>query len=399
MRKIVASAARSRAAFDTIAATLDPAELGTLYVPLWDQIRDYYGRDQEARNADTAIITDRITGTGAGDKRQKSLRNLCEEVWAEEVSPANVADYVRDHAIDSAGMRLAAAIAGRQGRDAVEPLARAHIALLDMGDTTDTAEEEVSWAQVFRKRLDHAGRVKVYPKCLNERLGGGVYPGTNITVVGRPEIGKSALAVTMACGFVRQGLRGLWLTNEDAASVMMLRAACNLTNKAEAELHEDPDAGERLAISKGAANLRVVDIAPGTPGEIERYIKAQSPAFVVIDQIRNLRMKGATGSTESLDAAAQFVRAMGKKYQLITIGTTQAGDSASGKLKLELSDIDSSKTGIPGAADVIVMVGCNEDLKAANQRMLNLPKNKVSSRHEFWTCEIDPFRSKYRSIS
>lgn len=400
-KKILSAAAKSRSAYDTINSVLIPSDLGVVYEPIWQAVADYYARDAEAANCDSAFIIDRISGGGNGDKKQNQLRALCEDALSIEVSAANVADYLRDYRIDTEGMRLAACIAGRKPREEIEGLARSYVDLLSLPDTCDTSAEVLSWAAVLRKRLDNTGRIKISPKCLNDRLGGGVFPGTNLTIVARPELGKSALALTIACGFARRGLRGLYLTNEDAASVLMLRAACNLTNKTEVELTQEPDNAEREAIAKGAANLRVIDISPGTPAEIEGYIKAANPVFVVIDQIRNLRMKGgsAAGTTEKLDAAAQFVREMGKKYNLITVGTTQAGDSASGKLVLDMSDIADSKTGIPGAADVLIMIGADEQLKNAQQRMLNLPKNKVTARHEFWQVGIDQFRSKYRSLS
>lgn len=397
--KILSAAASSRAAYETINSVIEPGELGVLHEPIWQAISDYYARDERAALCDKAIIADRVAAQAQGEKKQSQLREICSTAIACDVSASNVADYVRDYRIDQTGMQLAAAIAGKRDRDEVETIARRYISYLDIPNTTDKEIEEISWGEVFRKRLDPAGKHKLSPKCLNERLGGGVFPGTNITIVARPETGKTGLALTIACGFVRRGLRGTYLTNEDSASVLMLRAACNLLDKTEMELALDPDASQREVIAKGAARLRVIDICPGTPAEIEAHIKATNPQFIVVDQIRNLRIKGSTGSTEVLDQAAQFVRAMGKKYGLITIGTTQAGDNAAGKAVLDLSHIDNSKTGIPGAADVIIMVGANDSLMAANQRMLSTPKNKVTARHESWRVVIDPFRSKYRSLA
>lgn len=396
--KILAACALSRPAFTTVSSTIESADLSPQYLPLWQAIGDYYERDPSANAVDTDLITDRLAPDG-GDKKVRAMRQLCGEVFSLSVSPANVAEYVREQSMETASMRLAAAIAGRRGASEVERLARAYTALLDTPQGVDDEANEVSWRDALRTRLDTSKRIKVSPPCLNKRLGGGIYPGTNITVFGRPELGKSALALTMGCGFARRGLRGLYLGNEDPVSSMMVRAASCLTNLTAEELQAlGPEGVEELALSKGAGNMIFKDMSPGTPAEIERLIKFYRPEWIVIDQIRNIRIKDADGGTAALDQAAQFVRSMGKRYDLITIGVTQAGDNASGMAVLGLSHIDSSKTGIPGAADVIIGIGATDNLEAINQRMLTLSKNKVSGLKESWNISIDRHRSKYVTI-
>lgn len=397
-RKILAASAKSRSAWESVSATIDPAEaIGDLYLPIWLEICAYYDRDKEAQSADTELITERVSASANGPKRKKAAGDMCQEIWAEEVSAENVCDYVREQALDSAAMKFAAAAAGRKGHGELEPLARSYLELVDAPEKTQ-AQEELTWAQVLKERLDTSNRIKVSPPCLNERLGGGVFPGTNITLFARPECGKSALAITMACGFARRGLRVTYATNEDSRKVVMVRAACNLTGMTEAELTADPATAERLALEKGAALLLVRDISPGSPAELEKIVKADKCQVLIVDQLRNLRTKSANSGTENLDFVAQSIRNIGKKYDLITIGVTQAGDSASGKIVLEMSDIDSSKTGIPAAADVLIGVGANEQMRDAGMRQLAICKNKITARMESWPVEVDVYRSKYRSI-
>jgi hypothetical protein len=69
---------------------------------------------------------------------------------------------------------------------------------------------------------------------------------------------------------------------------------------------------------------------------------------------------------------------------------TQAGDSARGKAVLDDGDIDSSNTGIPGAADVLIGIGMTEQLESAGLRMLSLCKNKASFVHGHFTVRVCP---------
>lgn len=397
-KKIINAAVKSRAAFETIQATMDPTELGVLYAPVWTAVAEYYALDPKATNADTALITDTVAATAAGAKRQNAVKQMLEEVWAEDVSPANVASYIRERALDSSAMRFAQAAAARKGRGELEPLARSYVALLEAPEAVDEAEEALTFSQALRKRVDVKNRLKVSPACLNERLGGGLFRGNTVWIFGRPNRGKTALALTIACGFVRRNLRGLWLTNEDPALSVMVRTATNLTGMTELEIAENQEDAERLAIEKGITRLTFRDIAPGTAGEIETLVKQIRPDFLVVDQVRNLSMRGTDGNANRIDAAAQFVRQMAKKYDLVGIGMAQADAASAHKLVLDQEDFDSSKTGMPGAGDLIIGVSGNEMMEAAGHRMLSISKNKISNRHEHWPCAFDPFHSKYSQI-
>jgi KaiC/GvpD/RAD55 family RecA-like ATPase len=397
-RKIIAAAAKSRPAFDTITQSLESVEFGPIYTPIWGAITDYYALDPKAANADTALITDKVAATGAGTKRQNALKALCEEVFSEEVSPANIAQYVREQGMSSAAMRFAQAAAARKSHGELLPLAVAYVALAEAPESTDEGAEEMTFSQALRKRVDVKNRIKVTPGCLNERLGGGLFPGNTLWIFGRPNRGKTALAITLACGFARRGLRGLWLSNEDPALSVMVRCASNLTGLTEAEIAAEPDSSERLAIEKGITRITFQDIAPGTASEIEAAVKRVKPDFMVVDQVRNLSMRGTDGNANRIDAAAQFVRQMAKKYQLVAIGMAQADAASAHKLVLDMEDFDSSKTGMPGAADVIVGVSGNEDMENAGQRMLSVSKNKISNVHGHWSVNFNPFLSRYSAI-
>jgi hypothetical protein len=153
------------------------------------------------------------------------------------------------------------------------------------------------------------------------------------------------------------------------------------------------------ALGKGAGNMIFRELAPGSLAELERLVRLYKPAVLVVDQLRNIRIPGTKSDnfTTNLDKAAQGVRALAKRYGLVTICVTQAGDSAEGRPVLDMGDVDSSNTGIPGAADVMIGVGVTETLRGSGTRMLSLCKNKVSGTITAFTVRFDPTTSRYSS--
>jgi hypothetical protein len=164
-----------------------------------------------------------------------------------------------------------------------------------------------------------------------------------------------------------------------------------------AEVAANPKRANDVAREKAKDNLRMVHLPEGNLDDIEREIEDFQPTTLVINQIRNLRGK-ADGMTQQLEANAIVVRRLIATYGLVGLSITQAGDSASGKLWLDLSDIDSSKTGLPAQGDLIIGIGATNDMLQRNQRGLSLPKNKLSSEpnaHEGVIVDIDKSRAKF----
>jgi len=129
-------------------------------------------------------------------------------------------------------------------------------------------------------------------------------------------------------------------------------------------------------------------------GELSALVKRYQPKVLIVDQMRNLRIAKTDNYTQGLDHIAQGLRALAKQNDIVTIGITQAGDSASGRPVLEMGDVDSSNTGIPGAADVLIGLGVTDTLRNAGQRVLSISKNKISGRHGYFTVNIDEQTSR-----
>lgn len=362
---------------------------------VWTAVADWYTNDAQASCVDPVLLAEQVAQRANGPKHAKSARELVRELAAQDVSVANVAEYVRAAGLERLSHELAAKLISPR-TDRGELLEKLDEYRQLQESAVGGGEIEDEWRGLIQRRVDPAKKWRVTPKALNDVLGGGVLPGHNITIFARPEAGKTALAITMACGFARRGKRVLYVGNEESVDDLRVRAVCNLLGAPAEALLTDPGAREIEAIEKGASNLFFRELAPGTTLELERLVRSLKPNVLVVDQLRNLRVK-SDNFTQQLDKAAQAIRAMGKRYGLVTISVTQAGDSARNKPVLDDGDIDSSNTGIPGAADVLIGMGVNDGLRSVGQRVLSLCKNKVSARHEHFTVYLDEPFSKVRS--
>ena len=82
-------------------------------------------------------------------------------------------------------------------------------------------------------------------------------------------------------------------------------------------------------MKRGLANFTFISLSPGTMAEIEEHVKELKPDVIVVDQLRNMRVGSKdTGLTEALNTLAKEGRTLAKKYNLVSIVVTQAGDSS-----------------------------------------------------------------------
>jgi hypothetical protein len=133
----------------------------------------------------------------------------------------------------------------------------------------------------------------------------------------------------------------------------------------------------------------MVHLHPGSTGEVEELCDEHKPDVLVLDQIRNIG--GGTELTQKLNQVALEVRAMLGRYDMLGVSVTQANapEGQSPKVWLKDTDIDSSKTGLPAQADLLLGIGANEDMLMTGQRALSICKNKLNGNHEGFYIQMD----------
>jgi archaellum biogenesis ATPase FlaH len=224
--------------------------------------------------------------------------------------------------------------------------------------------------------------IKLWPRVLNDRLDGGALRGHHVLVFARPETGKTLFSINLTAGFLHQGLNVLYVGNEEPAADYRDRIYGRLLKVGKAFVRDNrADVSAALA----RANIGRVHLAEATSfGDVRRSLESGSFSVVILDQIRNMRLSSESRTAE-LEAAGIEARSIAKEYNVLVVSITQAGNSADGKVYLEMGDVDSSKTGLPASADLMIGLGCDEPMKANGLLGVSLPKNKLSGLHDRFT--------------
>ena len=399
-RTVLAACLRSREAFDKIYDHIgdsDFTEQGKLVV---NAMRDYYARDKDATRIDAELLGREISRGIANPKHRRVFEGMVSDIAALEVSPANVVHDLIAIKRETAGARLSVALATGEDINTVRKLVAEFEKWCDaesLAEQTEEIAQGLAVAELVASHFSEAGLIRLLPSGLNDRLDGGLRKGHHVVVFARPEMGKTLFVVNMMAGFLRDGHKVLYVGNEDPLPDIIMRVICRITGMTSEQVRADPDTADARAREVGYDNLVLASLAPGTPREIEGLVLDYGPDVLVVDQMRNLHVHEESRVTQ-LEKSATAMRNLGKRHNVLVVSVTQAGDSASGKGVLDMGDVDFSNTGIPAQADVMVGIGATQQDEAAGRRIISLPKNKRSGRHDYFPVLIDAQTSRIRSL-
>jgi replicative DNA helicase len=398
--EILSAVIASREAYDRIRPHINAKDL-TPAVAFWYDLADaWYRQDKTAGSIDVATIRGLGESRITNPKQRDTLMGVIAGLPASP-SPSNVVAVALELKRWNIGMELAAAIAARDAKKTSKLHAEfgelLSASTLQAKETTEW-EDAVPIEQIFEK-VGTANRIPLAPSVLNKRINGGALPGHHVLVFARPEMGKSTFAVNAGVQLAIQGRKVLYAGNEDQINVLKARALSRATNMTLAQAEADKDRAFRIYRERGVEdNLIFKQLKHGSANALREQIELIEPSILIVDQIRNLESDDE-GMVQRLETNGQVMRELLLEYGLIGISVTQAGDSATGKVWLGMHDLDNSKTGLPGTADLMIGIGASAEMLTRNQRALSLPKNKLSSdefSHEGLIVEIDKSRSLYR---
>ena len=135
---------------------------------------------------------------------------------------------------------------------------------------------------------------------LDNVLGGGIVPGSLVLIGGAPGIGKSTLTTMALANLVKNGLRTLYVSAEESAAQIRLRA-------------------ERL--SNGAA-LRIPVIAETDLQAVLATLERERPQVCVIDSVQTLHcaeLSGAAGSVGQVREVAGEIARVAKALRIAVL--------------------------------------------------------------------------------
>jgi len=357
------------------------------------EIETYYGKDLDCNNCDVDIIRNRLERTYP--KHKDVFKGIIERLKEVNVSAVNFVSEVLELKRQSLRLKISAAFATGKDKEAEEFLEQWYnYKEQELKEDSKAIFIAPSVSELV-ERSSGEKRIKIYPLALNEVLDGGALRKHHILVYGRPDAGKSLFTLNMVYGFLKQKLKVLYIGNEDPPEDLILRLVQRLALMDKFQIRDNPEKADKEARKLGYDNFIFKELCPGSPREIRNLVKEHKPDVLVVDQVRNLLVGAQQEQRVSqLEKAAIAVRNIGKEFNCLTVSITQAGDSADGKLSLDMRDVDSSKTGIQGAVDLMIGIGVNADYEQRGQRMLTLSKNKLSLHKSPIRVMFDPVHTK-----
>ena len=399
--KVIRSCVDSREAFDKVKDHLNENELSPQAQVWLPMISQWYDQDKLCDSIDQELMLLR----GEQELPEQHLDTLLG--WFRDLpeveSPANVVNYVLDLKRYVKGNELCHAIQGRHN-EKVDGLLEEYS---ELRKATTIGRSEIQWAMDngdMDSLLDRENLVKVGPAKLNDRLLGGAVEGDAILIFGRPEAGKTLFTVNMVAGFLKFGHRVLYIGNEENVYKTRKRIVNNLSNRDNDAYASDTEGTIQAAEKNGLNNLFICHMQPGSPAEIEELVKEVQPKIVVVDQIRNLELPKVEKLTDRLGELSTQLRSLAGKHKFIHVAVTQAGDKTERHgqeppMWLTMSDIADNRTSMAAQFDVIIGVGCTEELRRNSTRAISLCKNKLSDRedaHEGFMVHVDVRKSIVR---
>jgi hypothetical protein len=357
----------------------------------------YYGADPDAAGVDLDSINGRVSGKFTNPKHEARAQGILRDL----PDVGNGANVLLDLALlrkSQLGDELALKLANKS-TDGVAELMREYVDL----DSSDGSQGSVleskvedgdlknglSAVDIVAKSFREDLLIPLSPKILNDSVGGGLRPGHHVLVYARPEMGKSLFSLNVVAGALGAGFKVLYIANEDPASDLLIRCIGRLAGMNRDEVLTFPKEATEEAVRKGYNNLFMYEASPGTFPQIRSLIYRTKPHLVIIDQIRNINM-GEDNRVIALEKACMEARNIAKSEKVAVISVTQAGESAEGKMYLDMSDVDFSKTGMQATVDLQLGIGANRSNQELGVRGIHAPKNKLTGDHFKLQVMFDP---------
>lgn len=396
--KLLAAILQDRTAFDAVKDHVSSRDFGPVHGALYDKAYEYYETDANATECDIDLVASKVESSMSSDDTIRQMYELVSDLKNTQVSTSNIVKLLYEKKVKDAGLALSQAIL-TSDEHSIPSLLDEYTQLLTKSnlDEIEDIEEYVSpdLEALVNTKYSSENTIKLAPKSLNEKFGGNVTKGHHIVLAARPEAGKTAFCVTLASAIAYQGYKVLYYANEEPIPDVIFRCVSYLTGWSTNQVKQKPNEARELAESRGFGNIVFVTAQSNTPTEISNLVSKHEIDVLITDQLRNLEL-GTDSQTEQLERAAKAIRKIARVQNVLAISVTQAGESAQGKAVLTISDIDNSKTGLPGACDAMIMIGYNAQLESMSRRCLTLPKNKIGGDHSSWNVVLNPTLSRYQ---
>jgi len=226
--------------------------------------------------------------------------------------------------------------------------------------------------------------------------------GGHFVIVGaRPNTGKTSFHASIIAsegGFIDQGAKCVVLCNEEAYKRVGLRYLYCKSNMSSDQVLEN----RKLALERYDPLRNLLSIKDATDKNmdyVEQLAKSIKPDIIVLDMGDKFATAGSERSDIYLKEAAIHARNIAKKYNCVIIWMSQLSAEAEGKINVNQSMLEGSKTGKAAEADLMLLISKNPDIEGQDsndpQRHIRLAKNKLTGWHGAVHVELDVETGRY----
>jgi hypothetical protein len=230
----------------------------------------------------------------------------------------------------------------------------------------------------------------------------GVNAGHLIEVGARPNTGKTSFHASLIAspgGFAHQGARCIILCNEEGPHRVGARYLTAATGMTMHQVKENPQKAQEL-YSPVRKHIDIKDASNRDMAWVESVCKSYKPDIVVLDMgDKFARTGGFARPDEALKANAIYARQIAKSHNCAMFYMSQLSADAEGKVILNQSMMEGSRTGKAAEADLMVLIAKNPPIEGQEEegpeRHLNVVKNKLTGWHGNVTCNLDYRTARY----
>ena len=232
----------------------------------------------------------------------------------------------------------------------------------------------------------------------------GVNAGHLIEVGARPNTGKTSFHASLIAspgGFAHQGANCIILCNEEGYHRVGARYLTAATGMTMQEIKDNPSKARDL-YAPVKERIKIKDATGRDMNWVESICKSYKPDVVLLDMgDKFAKAGGFARPDEALKANAIHARQIAKQYDCAVFYMSQLSAEAEGKVLLNQSMMEGSRTGKAAEADLMVLIAKNPVVEGADeedtQRHLNVVKNKLSGWHGVVHCELAYQTARYEA--
>jgi hypothetical protein len=279
-------------------------------------------------------------------------------------------------------------------------------AILDNYNEDFTPNLSVEWADIdmeaLLKKCDLEAQWRFNLPTLARKVEG-VNGGHLVMIGARPETGKTSSHASLIAGpsgFAEQGAQCIVLCNEEAVHRVASRYLNASTGMTLNQIRDDPHEAQ-VKYQRIKDQVKFIDATGRDMTWVESVVKSYTPDVVVLDMgDKFARNNGASREDIMLKANAIYARDIAKQYDCAIFYMSQLSADAEGKVILNQSMMEGSKTGKASEADLMLLIAKNpaiseEDIMEDPMRHINITKNKLSGWHGKITCMLDGRIARY----